>query len=250
LVKLLTAELHPGEAEAIALALAPWPHRFTVLSEQIHDRVRAGDRRPAAREDRVSRNAGGHPGRAPAGRRCGGLARRPGPRRSGQRHQGGKPASAGAASNQRAPMLASPAAPPVLPPTGAPAQTASAVSLWPVTDAGDQPLRRASQYSDRMTTLEAALERIVAVAKPDRVILFGSAARGTAGPHSDLDFLVIKTGVTSRRRLAQAIYRALVGIRASVDVVVVTPEDVESLKDGVGTIVGPALREGREVYAA
>lgn len=101
-----------------------------------------------------------------------------------------------------------------------------------------------------MTTLEAALERIVAVAKPDRVILFGSAARGTAGSHSDLDFLVIKRGVASRRRLAQAIYRALVGVRASVDVVVVTPEDVESLKDGVGTIVGPAMREGREVYAA
>ena len=96
-----------------------------------------------------------------------------------------------------------------------------------------------SQYSDRMTTLEAALERIVAVAKPDRVILFGSAARGTAGPYSDLDFLVIKRDVTSRRRLAQTIYRALVGIRASVDVIVVTPEDVESLKDGVGTIVGP-----------
>jgi uncharacterized protein len=105
-------------------------------------------------------------------------------------------------------------------------------------------------YSDPMTTIEVALERIVAVAKPDRVILFGSAARGVTGPHSDLDFLVIKRGVTSRRRLAQSIYRALVGIRASVDVVVVTPEDVESLKDGVGTIVGPAIREGREVYAA
>ena len=101
-----------------------------------------------------------------------------------------------------------------------------------------------------MTTLDAVLERIVAVAHPDRVILFGSAARGTAGPHSDLDFLVIKGGITSRRQVAQAIYRALVGIRASVDVVVVTPENVESLKDDVGTIVGPAMREGREVYAA
>ena len=101
-----------------------------------------------------------------------------------------------------------------------------------------------------MTTLEAVLERIVAVAKPDRVILFGSAARGTAGPQSDLDFLVIKRGITSRRRLAQSIYRALIGIRASVDVVVVTPEDVALLQDGVGTIVGPAMREGREVYAA
>lgn len=101
-----------------------------------------------------------------------------------------------------------------------------------------------------MTPLEAALERIVAVAKPDRVILFGSAARATPGPHSDLDFLVIKRDITSRRRLAQTIYRALVGIPASIDIVVVTPEDVEALKDGVATIVGPSMREGREVYAA
>ena len=54
----------------------------------------------------------------------------------------------------------------------------------------------------------------------------------------------------SRRRLAQAIYRALVGIPVPVDVIVVTPEDVELYKDGVATIVGPAMREGREVYAA
>ena len=101
-----------------------------------------------------------------------------------------------------------------------------------------------------MTLPEAALERIVAVAQPDRVILFGSAARGDAGPHSDLDFLVIKRGVPSRRRLAQAIYRALVEVPASIDIVVVTPEDVEALRDGVATIVGPAVREGREVYAA
>ncbi|MEO7273450.1 MAG: nucleotidyltransferase domain-containing protein [Vicinamibacterales bacterium] len=101
-----------------------------------------------------------------------------------------------------------------------------------------------------MTTLEAALERIVTAAQPDRVILFGSAARGTADSYSDLDFLVIKRNLSSRRQLAQTIYRALVGIRASVDVVVVTPEDVEALQDGVGTIIGPAMREGREVYAA
>ena len=84
----------------------------------------------------------------------------------------------------------------------------------------------------------------MAVAKPDRVILFGSAARGTAGPPSDLDSLVIKRDITSRRRLAQAIYRALIGIRASIDVVVVTPEDVEALKDDVATIVGHARRPG------
>jgi predicted nucleotidyltransferase len=48
-----------------------------------------------------------------------------------------------------------------------------------------------------MTPLEAALERIVTVAKPDRVILFGSAARGTSSAGSDLDFLVIKGGIAA-----------------------------------------------------
>jgi uncharacterized protein len=101
-----------------------------------------------------------------------------------------------------------------------------------------------------MKPLNDVIARIVDVAHPDRIILFGSAARDTARPDSDLDFLVIKRGVTSRRRLAQAIYRALVGIPVPVDVIVVTPEDIELYKDGVATIIGPALREGREVYAA
>jgi len=50
--------------------------------------------------------------------------------------------------------------------------------------------------------------------------------------------------VPSRRRLAQAIYRALVGIPVPVDVIVVTPEDIEAYRDGVATIIGPALKEG------
>jgi len=90
----------------------------------------------------------------------------------------------------------------------------------------------------------------VAVAQPDRVILFGSVARGETGPQSDLDFLVIKRGVASRRRLAQAIDLALIGVPASSDIVVVTPEDVDALEHGVAAIIGPAVREGREVYAA
>ena len=101
-----------------------------------------------------------------------------------------------------------------------------------------------------MTPLDDAIARIVRVAKPDRIILFGSAARGTSRPDSDLDLLVIKAGVPHRRQLAQSLYRALVGVGVPVDIVVVTPEDIELHKDGVGTIIGPALREGREVYAA
>lgn len=60
---------------------------------------------------------------------------------------------------------------------------------------------------------------------------------------------MVKSGA-HRRRLAQQIYRSLFGIPVPVDVIVVTPEDVNAFRDKVGTVIGPALREGREVYAA
>jgi predicted nucleotidyltransferase len=98
--------------------------------------------------------------------------------------------------------------------------------------------------------LAEVLRRVVEVADPDRIILFGSAARAEAGPDSDLDLLVVKSGVAHRRHLAQRIYRRLIGLEVPVDVLVVTPEDIEAYRNEVGTIIGPALREGREVYVA
>ena len=98
--------------------------------------------------------------------------------------------------------------------------------------------------------LAEVVRRIVEVAEPERIILFGSAARSEAGPDSDLDLLVVKRGVEHRRRLAQRIYRRLLGVEVPVDILVVTPDDIDAFKDKAGTIIGPALREGREVYAA
>jgi predicted nucleotidyltransferase len=98
--------------------------------------------------------------------------------------------------------------------------------------------------------LDEVVRRVVDVAQPDRIILFGSAARGEMGPDSDLDLLVVKAGVPHRRRLAQQIYLALFGIAVSVDIIVVSPEDIEAFKDKVGTIIGPALKDGKLLYAA
>ncbi len=98
--------------------------------------------------------------------------------------------------------------------------------------------------------LAEVVRRIVEVASPERIILFGSAARGGAGPDSDLDLLVVKRGVVHRRRLAQRIYRRLIGVEVPVDVLVVTPEDIDAYRDKAGAIIGPALREGRDVYVA
>jgi predicted nucleotidyltransferase len=98
--------------------------------------------------------------------------------------------------------------------------------------------------------LKEIIQRIVDCANPDQIILFGSAARGEGGPDSDLDLLIVKSGVTHRRQLAQQIHLSLFGIGIPVDVVVVTPEDVEAYADKVGSIIGPAIREGIQVYAA
>ena len=101
-------------------------------------------------------------------------------------------------------------------------------------------------------TTEAGIDeivgRIVEAARPERVLLFGSAARGTTGPQSDLDFLVIKAGKYNPRKVAGDIYLRLRGIARAVDLVVVTPRQVEMYRNSPYSVVYPALREGRVVY--
>ncbi len=93
------------------------------------------------------------------------------------------------------------------------------------------------------------VKRVVEAARPEKIILFGSAARGTMGPDSDYDLLVIKSGTFDRHRVTVAIYDHLSG-EAAVDVVVVTPEEVERYRDTHCLVICPALREGKVIYAA
>lgn len=90
--------------------------------------------------------------------------------------------------------------------------------------------------------------RIAVQFHPDRVILFGSHARGTAGPDSDVDLLVVMPANGSRREQAVEIDVALSGIKMPVDVVVVTPEDIERERRIPGTLIRPALDEGKVLY--
>lgn len=99
-------------------------------------------------------------------------------------------------------------------------------------------------------TLEEIIRRVVQVAQPERIILFGSAARGEMGPHSDIDLLVIKSGEFDQNRLTGDIYVNLHGVGQAVDVILVTPEQVERYRNTHCLVIAPALREGREVYRA
>lgn len=97
--------------------------------------------------------------------------------------------------------------------------------------------------------LDDIIRRVVEVAQPETIILFGSAARGEMGPNSDVDLLIIKEGADTLGLTAQ-IYRRLRGAGAAVDAIVVTPEDVERYKDSHALVIKPALHEGRVVYEA
>ncbi len=102
----------------------------------------------------------------------------------------------------------------------------------------------------REDVLEEIIRRVVEVAQPDRIILFGSAARGEMTQDSDVDLLVVKSGVSDRVGLAQEIHLSFFGLLVSVDVIVVTPEDIEEFSHGVGTIIPYALEEGKVVYGS
>ena len=97
--------------------------------------------------------------------------------------------------------------------------------------------------------IQKMVNRIVERFDPERVILFGSHARGEAGPDSDVDLLVVMPVKGSRREKAVQIGVALQDIRVPKDIIVTTPENFEWRKEISGTIERPADREGMVLYA-
>jgi predicted nucleotidyltransferase len=93
------------------------------------------------------------------------------------------------------------------------------------------------------------VRRIVSRFHPDQIILFGSHARGEAGPSSDVDLLVVMPFSGSKREKQVEIRLALQGIGISKDILVSSPEEFQWRKEIPGTIERPAALEGRVLYA-
>jgi predicted nucleotidyltransferase len=94
------------------------------------------------------------------------------------------------------------------------------------------------------------VERVVRAAKPEKIVLFGSAARGEMGPDSDIDLLVIKGGKFNYWRVLGAIREHLLRVEMAVDVVLATSKDVERYRDSHCMVMCPAMREGKVIYGA
>jgi uncharacterized protein len=93
------------------------------------------------------------------------------------------------------------------------------------------------------------VRRIVNAAHPQRIIMFGSAAKGEMTRNSDIDLLVIKPNV-HRGDLTRVIYREMKGVGHPVDIVVARPEDLEEFGDSPGLVFSEALRSGKVIYDA
>ena len=101
---------------------------------------------------------------------------------------------------------------------------------------------------DVQKAIDEMVRRIVERFDPERIILFGSHARGQGDVGSDIDLLVVMRVPGSKRKQAIEIDVALADVGLPKDVIVVTPEEVEKYRDIVGGIIYPAIREGKVLY--
>ncbi len=97
-------------------------------------------------------------------------------------------------------------------------------------------------------TLLEVKERLVDGFHPEKILLFGSQARGTADDRSDVDILVVCSFEGKRRHLMLEMDRALRGLNLARDIMILTPEEFELDRHIPGTIARPAWKEGRVLY--
>ena len=92
------------------------------------------------------------------------------------------------------------------------------------------------------------VRRIVEKFHPEKIILFGSHARGDAGPDSDVDLLVVLQVEGSKRELRVNIRVAIEDIALSKDILVATPDEVLRKSRQVGSVLRSAIKEGEALY--
>jgi len=96
--------------------------------------------------------------------------------------------------------------------------------------------------------LAEVVDRILSVASPDKIVLFGSQARGRPHWGSDLDLLIVMSTELSPHQRAVPFYRALAGLLIPKDILVYTPDEVRDWSQVPEALVTSALQEGRVLY--
>ena len=92
------------------------------------------------------------------------------------------------------------------------------------------------------------IARIVQGFRPNKIVLFGSYARGEATENSDIDLLIVFSEPVNKRQRAIEIRRILADMPIGKDIIVTSPEEIKKRGNLIGTILRPALREGKTLY--
>jgi uncharacterized protein len=102
------------------------------------------------------------------------------------------------------------------------------------------------------TLLHEMTESIIREVNPRKVVLFGSHAKGTARPDSDIDFLIVEDGPFNAQRSRRAemarLWKLLRSYPLPKDFLVFTPEEVEQWGQVRNHVLSHALQEGKVLY--
>ncbi|MBM3748993.1 MAG: nucleotidyltransferase domain-containing protein [Acidobacteria bacterium] len=96
--------------------------------------------------------------------------------------------------------------------------------------------------------VDEIVRRVLSVAQPDRIILFGSAVTDSMNRDSDIDLLVIEPSPPDPRQHSVKIRRALRGMGYPFDIIVMGVDWFEQTKGVIGGIAYPAHKYGRVIY--
>lgn len=96
--------------------------------------------------------------------------------------------------------------------------------------------------------LNEIVRRLVEALDPDKIILFGSRARGDFGPQSDVDLLIIKPSEEPKHCRIGKAYRALARIGVPKDILWYTPQEMNDWSEVKAHITARAAHEGRVLY--
>jgi predicted nucleotidyltransferase len=96
--------------------------------------------------------------------------------------------------------------------------------------------------------IDKIVKRIVDTVQPEKIILFGSHARGAQKQGSDIDLLIINKSSEPRYRRSAPIYGALSDIMVPMDILVYSPEEIQEWSQVRQAFVTTALREGKVLY--
>lgn len=122
------------------------------------------------------------------------------------------------------------------------------VSLESVDRCGIKLWMKVKRQLNTGQAITRMVRRIARRFHPEKIILFGSHARGNAGPDSDVDLLVVMSSHMARREQQVQIRMALHDIPVPKDIIVVSPDELERRRHIVGTLEYPAAKEGRVLY--